>query len=119
MANTEIKRNLGRMGAYNVETVFVSKRLLPTVKRWNGSGYDESRMPVLQIRKTVTLADDHGGTVKFESYIYRGQTYCKDSRCKKSISVDEAASELVRMLDVSADYAKHLLSVSASNAIAA
>lgn len=117
--NTEIHRNLGKIGEYNVETLFVSKRLFPTAKRWTGGGYEEYRMSIMQRRKTVTLRSDKWPMVQFEAYIHRGQTNYKDSREKKSVSEIDAISEICRMLDCSESYAKRLLSVSASDAIAA
>jgi predicted PolB exonuclease-like 3'-5' exonuclease len=107
-------KNLGSMNGYNVQTVFESKRQFPTVKQWNGNGYDERRMPVLRLRKTVRLTDQHGDTVEFSAYVHRGQTHYKDSREKRNngkIGDLEAFGELERMLGVSNDYARRLLSV--------
>ena len=101
------------MNGFNVATVYENKRMFPTVKRWTGDGYEESRMMVSKRRKTIRLTDAHGGIVEIASYIHRGVQRYKDSREKRNngnISESEAKSELKRMLAVSDAFAEELLS---------
>lgn len=109
--NTEIDRDLGEIGNYRVKTRFVNKRSFPTVKRWNGNGYETQRMMVSQTKKSVVLTDKHGDTVEFSAYIHRGQVNYRDSREKNPIADHEAHDELKRMLGINDEYAKRLLSV--------